>query len=386
MKVLFTTWGWPSHYYPLATLGWACRSAGHEVRVASQPALMDTIVHSGLTAVRVGKDVDFGELFGRMMGPLVPVPDDPVAQRERARALGVVPFRMFAEVATAMAGDLIEYSRHWRPDVIVYEPTSYAALLAASAIGVPAVRHVWSADYPYVGRAGEAEVMPELFARFGVPEIDTLGSLTVDACPPSMQVEVDYPREVIRYVPYNGQGEAPDWLLEPAQARRICLTWGTTVSRLSEGMFGLPELVDALSGLPDVELVLAVTSQQRGLLGPLAPNVRVLENLPLHLVLPTCSAQVMQGGAGTIMTALSAGVPQLGVPQIPDQLFNCRKLAETGAGAFIPRREATAEDLRRLVTELLDDSAYATAARRVAAEITAQPAPSAVVPALERLA
>nr|WP_225953395.1 nucleotide disphospho-sugar-binding domain-containing protein [Kibdelosporangium phytohabitans] len=383
---MFTTWGWASHYYPLVPLGWACRAAGHEVRVASQPALIDTIVQSGLPAVRVGKDVDFSALFGRTMGPLVAIPEDKEAQRKRVEALKVVPFRMFAEVASHMAGDLIEYCRSWKPDVIVYEPTSYAALVAASAVGVPAVRHVWSADYPYYGRAGESEVIPQLFADFGSKPIDTLGTMTLDACPPSMQIATDYRRQLVQYVPYNGAGEAPEWLLEPTAARRVCLTWGTTVSRLHNNMFGLPALVDALSTLPDTELVLAVNSQQRELLSHLPSNVKVVENLPLNLLLATCSAQVQQGGAGTTMTALAAGVPQLVVPQIPDQLFNARQLASTGAGTFIPYKEATPDDLRRLLHEVLAKPDYAESAKRVAAEIKQQPTPSDVVGALEGLA
>uniref|UniRef100_J1RV42 Protein IroB n=1 Tax=Streptomyces auratus AGR0001 TaxID=1160718 RepID=J1RV42_9ACTN len=53
MRLLFTTWAWPSHLYALVTQAWACRAAGHEVLVASQPALAAEIGRCGLPAAVV---------------------------------------------------------------------------------------------------------------------------------------------------------------------------------------------------------------------------------------------------------------------------------------------------------------------------------------------
>ncbi|MEA2207331.1 MAG: hypothetical protein QOE77_4107, partial [Blastocatellia bacterium] len=55
MRVLVSSWGWRSHFYPLVPLAWALRSAGHEVLVASQPSMTDTIVGAGLPAVALGE-------------------------------------------------------------------------------------------------------------------------------------------------------------------------------------------------------------------------------------------------------------------------------------------------------------------------------------------
>src|SRR2546430_16547161 len=35
----------------------------------------------------------------------------------------------------------------------------------------------------------------------------------------------------MRYVPYNGAGATPDWLLDPPPAPRVCLTWGGTTAK-----------------------------------------------------------------------------------------------------------------------------------------------------------
>ncbi|GHH30934.1 hypothetical protein Srubr_25170 [Streptomyces rubradiris] len=58
MRFLFTTFAWSSHYYPMVPLGWALQAAGHEVRVATTPSLVDAVVTTGLPAVAVGKDID----------------------------------------------------------------------------------------------------------------------------------------------------------------------------------------------------------------------------------------------------------------------------------------------------------------------------------------
>ncbi|OEV20141.1 protein IroB, partial [Streptomyces nanshensis] len=83
MRVLFTTWAWPSHLYALVPLAWACRSAGHEVLVVSQPELLPLIERTGLPGAAVGKDVDGA---GMVRGYVLPSEDDPTADRRAPRA------------------------------------------------------------------------------------------------------------------------------------------------------------------------------------------------------------------------------------------------------------------------------------------------------------
>ena len=46
MRVLFAAHAERTHFYSMIPLAWALRTAGHEVYVASQPALTDDITHS----------------------------------------------------------------------------------------------------------------------------------------------------------------------------------------------------------------------------------------------------------------------------------------------------------------------------------------------------
>ncbi|MFI1395505.1 nucleotide disphospho-sugar-binding domain-containing protein [Streptomyces sp. NPDC020681] len=392
MRVLFTSWAWPTHYYQMVPLAWALRAAGHEVRAASSPSLSATIAASGVPAVAVGDDsVDAVARIRDYIPGRAPTgtPGDRPTRAKGPRAVG-----LFADLATAMADDLVAYCRAWRPDVIVYEPTAYAGPLAAAVLGVPAVRFPWGADLMH--RAGavelEREVMAPLCERFGLDGVDLLGSLTVDPCPAAMQVpaaEASRPivRQPVRPVPYNGSGSLPV-PLPPAERRRprVCVTWGTTVGRLHDDMYLAPRIVAALDSL-DVGIVVAVAREQRHLLGAVPERVKVLESVPLHAVLPYCDAVVAHGGAGTILTSLAAGLPQLVVPQLIDHTFNAQRFTATGAGLSLTKSEAEEpERIRTAVLELLEQPAYRKAAQEVRDEIELRPAPARIVDVLTGLA
>src|SRR5262245_22932437 len=136
MRVLFTSWAWASHYFPLVPLGWAFRAAGHDVCVASQPALADVITRSGLPAVAVGQDIDFGRLFTERLGALPNAHAEAGADwADMRRRKGMAAVMMFIHLAERMVDEMTAFARKWQPDLVVYEPTTYAGLLTAAGIG-----------------------------------------------------------------------------------------------------------------------------------------------------------------------------------------------------------------------------------------------------------
>ena len=58
--------------------------------------------------------------------------------RDRVRRV----FGVFTAYAEAMLDDLFDVAWSWRPDLVVYDPTTYAAPIVAAALGIPAVRHI----------------------------------------------------------------------------------------------------------------------------------------------------------------------------------------------------------------------------------------------------
>lgn len=383
MRVLFSSWAWPSHLYPMVPLAWALRAAGHEVVVAGPPGLTGAATASGLPFAAVGRQVDAVARIREY------IPGRTVSQPAR----GPRAVSLFADLAAAMADDLVALGQAWRPDLVVYEPTAYAGPLAAAVLGVPAVRLPWGADLMHRQATIDAErkVLTPLFRHHGLNGVDTLGALTVDICPPAMQVPDQarpgpIQRQPMRYLPYNGGTTPVPVPLPPAQRRRprVCVTWGTTVGRLDESLFLAGRVASALDTL-NVGIVVAVAREQRHLLGALPDRVKVVESVPLHAVLPHCDLVVGHGGAGTLLTGLTCGLAQLVIPQLVDHTFNAERFVATGAGLALTRDQADPSAIRDAVGELLEQPGYRKAAEEARAECEQRPSPAWVAQALPDL-
>ncbi|XVQ90066.1 glycosyltransferase [Microbispora siamensis] len=392
MRILFASWAWPSHFYPMVPLAWAFQAGGDEVRVAGQPGLVPYVVRTGLPAVAVGHDVDGSDIMRRFMTrpaaqgrPLDMSRDEADGERDETGAPRKRrPLALYERMADAMLPDLLALARAFRPDLIVHEPTTYAAALVAAALGVPNARHLWGVDFQYQARRFEQEVFAPHRERLGVGSFAPQGLVTVDPCPAALQVPTEHTPLPIGYLPFNGSGVMPRWLLDPPERPRVCVTWGTTMGAFTGGRSGVAEVLDAL-GDADLEVVAAVSARDGEMLGPVPGNVRTVTMLPLHLLLPTCDLMVTQGGSGTVMTAAAAGVPMVVVPQLPDQTLNAQRVAAAGAGVHLPPEAREPSDVRAAVDKALGEPAHTRAAREVGEENRRRPLPAEVAGRLRRM-
>jgi UDP:flavonoid glycosyltransferase YjiC (YdhE family) len=404
MRVLFVTWPSRSHFFGLVPLGWAFQAMGHEVRVVSLPGLTEAVAHAGLPPVPVGTDIEDQAGMSRRGGlsagdHRVRWPADwprrlatlAPGQQDVADAL----CRKSLAMADHMAGGVVAFARAWQPSLIVHDSVTLSGPVAGAVLGVPAVASMWGQIGLHrheLDHAGQPR--PEylaLFERFGAEPLAG-PARWVDPWPDSVQLPMSVPRTPVRYVPYNGPGHMPDWLLEPPGRPRVCITWGHTQATLTGPV--LPGLVhDAISAAGELgaEVVLAVTAAQHDALGALPPGVRAVQSLPLHTVLPSCHAVVHQGGAGTALTAAHYGVPQLIFSPRPVQLAIGERLAAAMAARhrFAPELSGApdaAATVRADVAALLHDHAYRDGARRLSSQMRAGPAPAELVRELAALA
>ncbi|MGO1055491.1 nucleotide disphospho-sugar-binding domain-containing protein [Crossiella sp. CA198] len=386
MRILFAPLPQVSHYFHLVPLGWACRAAGHEVRVAAQPALAEHITRSGLTGVPLSEVAADGDWLKVDMAALTALPPE-----QRLRKLREVRTRQFVAMADAAADDLVSFAKSWQPDLVVADPLNLAAPLVSETLGVPLVHHLWSPDvarhlgYPGLGLpvAEWPTELIELYQRFGLEIRPGYARHTIDPCPDSLQSAEVPDRIPMRYVPYNGNSPLPDWLRQPAGRPRVCVSWGYTHNPAGGGGSRLPEVVAALAAF-DVEVVVAVAKLDSELLGDLPADVRVVAELPLQLLLPTCSAVVHHGGGGTMFTAAVYGVPQVVV--IPDAIAAALltgPLSDCRIGVCL-ESDASVDEIKSAVGSVLADSAQ-EGIQRLRKEILATPTPAAIVPRLEAL-
>ena len=375
MRILLTPSDWSSRYFPLVPLAWACRAAGHEVRVAGQPSIIKEIISSGLPVVPLPDSYDDMETAARLYqeGQRNLKGKTPTSLAE-FRQLPPEVFRQFSELkfdphiraAEAMAGDLVAFVRDWRPDLIVTDPFVLAAPLAARVVHAPLVRCLSGLDVTrllgFPGTGVSPEMWPQslrrLYLRYGVKEQDDYAVRTVDLCPASMQVSRVPNRIPARYVPYSAASVMPDWLARSSGRPRVCVSWSVPTSHLPGPRgFAVSKTLSALADL-DVEVIVSVKSQSRHreMLGAIPENVRVVEQIPHYLLAQECDVIVHSGGSAITFTAASYGVPQVVIVLFPDQGLTAERLAATGAGisleehlaneAFAMELSARTEDFR----------------------------------------
>jgi MGT family glycosyltransferase len=115
------------------------------------------------------------------------------------------------------------------------------------------------------------------------------------------------------------------------------------------------------------------------------PNVTVTRWVRHADVLPGCSLIITHGGHGTVMKALTAGVPLLVVPLGRDQPDNAARVVHVGAGIRL-RKNASVSALRTATARVIEDPRYRAAARRMASRLAAERDDNLVVDELEHVA
>lgn len=408
MRVLFAPLPEKSHLYCMVPLAWSFVAAGHEVRVAAAPALREAITGAGLTAVPVGSDVgihermaelpdsqDFDTASWSRCGPGEIGLDELLHRYELS-----VPFG-FALYNDPVLDDLVAFAREWRPDLVVRDPIAYAAGIAAEACGAPHVRLLWCADvwgrtratFRQLRNSDTPDPLAEWLAACGEPhgvafsEELAGGLATIDMQPSELRLPSELRQLPMRYIAHNGPATVWDWLRRPPTRQRVCLTLGTSnIEGYGDDYVSVASVLDVLADA-DIEVVAALAPAQRAKLDDIPENARIVDDVALHTLLPTCSAIIHHGGFGSSATALDHAVPQLVVStSVSDHEVRGRALERAGAGVLLHHSHATPRAVRQSLQHLLDDPSPAVAARRLRDAARAMPAPADVVGELEQLA
>jgi MGT family glycosyltransferase len=106
--------------------------------------------------------------------------------------------------------------------------------------------------------------------------------------------------------------------------------------------------------------------------------------LPHAVVLPHASLVVTHGGMGTVMAAFASGVPMLCMPLGRDQPGNAERVEALGAGRTIAS-DASVEELRDAVMDVLGSDALRAGARRMAEIVAGYGRGSLAITELESL-
>ncbi|WP_410593277.1 glycosyltransferase [Amycolatopsis sp. lyj-23] len=261
------------------------------------------------------------------------------------RRLGLNPFRPADSFYEIYAEDLEPDLKRLRPDLVVPGWGVPEVAVAARRAGIPALWH------------GFGRMIPD-----GIGFDRPAGGVHLDVCPPSLQ-DADFlataERIPLRPVPYAEPGGFRGPL--------IYLTLGTA--------FGTPEVLEtAVEGLATLGTRVVVATGGVPL-GPQPAHVTAQAWVPQAAAIVHADLVVHHGGSGTTLGALAAGVPQLVLPQGADQFANAEALVTAGAAVRLLPGELSADAVAEQARK-----AYACrdAARAIAGEIAAMPAPDEV--------
>ncbi|MCI4040033.1 activator-dependent family glycosyltransferase [Streptomyces sp. TRM75563] len=427
MRVLFVTWPWQTHFQPTVPLAWALQAAGHEVRVASGPELTDVITKSGLTAVPVGSDVpvlqkltetfteEHQEIVDTLekLGPRDDLLFEFADNREelltwdRMRWLTRYLAEILKGMNDSMVEDLVEFSRWWKPGLVVWDWLSYAGSIAATAVGAPHARiHAeidvdarFRRNFVRLREEQPAESREDAMAdwlggwveKYGKSFSEDMvsGQFTIDHMLGSFHLETNVPHVGIRYVPYNGASVVPDWIRQDPAKRRVLATFGVSQEKGGDyqafSIAQLQEMLDSLADL-DIELVVTLPEQLQKELKRIPDNTRLVEFVPLHTIIPSCSAVIHHGGVPAFLDSIAHEVPQLFVGRVvPDVEERGERMEEAGAGLSIPPAELSGPRIRESLVRLLDEPKFREGAAGLREERLTQPTPAEAVRELEAM-
>jgi len=358
MRILMTTIRGEGHMRPLLPFADAFRDQGHDVMIATPEAATGLVLDAGHEAWAL---------------PQAPAAvSDSVFARAQAggpdEANRIVIGELFAGThARAALPGVTAAVAEWQPDVLMYETCEFAAALVAEQVALPSVRvavHMAALE-AYIARFAAADV-DALRVMLGLepdPEGERLlASTSVTLTPPALdggvtEAHFREPITALEIPPGAGDGRP-----------LVYVSFGT-VAPQSDAYPGIyRDAIEQLAAL-DVRVLLNTGRRDPAELGSLPAGVHARAWVREAQVLPHVSAMVSHAGAGSVRTALAAGVPMALAPRFGDQPLNARAVQEAGGGLVVdgPRR------IGETVKALLTDPAYTTTAVAIATAVDALP-------------
>jgi UDP:flavonoid glycosyltransferase YjiC (YdhE family) len=375
MRVLFSGIPAYGHLLPMLPTAQAAQRAGEQVALSTSASMAAVAGH--LPFVPAGPELMWlaAESARRNNGAS---PADLADIGPAVELFGTVRIeRGFEPVRAAF--------ENFGPDLIVAENTDLVAPLAAAALGVPWVAHSTSIEmFPPLRRGYDLGVARQA-ARLGLRP--TARVAVVEFWPEWLQAPYHVPAPdavAVRPAPFARPGDGWSAPRFPGRDDRplVLVTLGTVVDTRSR-------IGDVLRALSAVDANLLVTA------GPVTPpesiaadpaRVRVISFIPLAELLPAVDAVVTTGGAGTVLSALSCGLPMVVMPVLADQPLIGEQVEAAGAGMVVRdlRAGGSSEQLAEALGRILQDPGYRDAAQREAKRIAGLPAPDEAWAGLRR--
>jgi MGT family glycosyltransferase len=314
------------------------------------------------------------------------VPVDRLAEEQAVR-------KAFAgALARARAPRLLDIAGDWRPDLIVHDEMDFAAPVAAERLDLPHAGVIVIAAGGFSRPEVVGEPLAQLREEHGLDPEDALAMLdrylTIVPVPPSYR-DPRYPLPTTAHHVRPAVLEAhPDLRPEagpprPSRRPRVYFTLGTVFPQESGDLFSR-----VLAGVASLAVDVVVTVGQEidpTDLGDQPANVRIKQFLPIDDALAPTDAVVSHGGSGTVIAAVSVGVPQVLLPMGADQSLNADRCAQLGVAEALDAVSSTSDDIAEATERVIREASYRAQAKLLSDEAYSLPGAGHAALLLERL-
>jgi zeaxanthin glucosyltransferase len=133
-----------------------------------------------------------------------------------------------------------------------------------------------------------------------------------------------------------------------------------SLGTLVNGMTSIYQTILAAVGrMPEIQVVLAKGNNiELSDLGPIPPNVIVVDNAPQLELLKRSVLCITHAGLNTALESLAHGVPMMAIPISYDQPGVATRIAHHGVGEFLEVDNLTTDGLYELIQKVLRTPAY----------------------------
>lgn len=169
---------------------------------------------------------------------------------------------------------------------------------------------------------------------------------------------------------FDARAQAAGWA-RPADVENVLLiSLGSAYTRQPEFY---RQCLQAFGDLPGWHVVLQIGKHtDPNELGDIAANVEVHSWVPQRAILERADAFVTHAGMGGCGEGLLAGVPMIAVPQGAEQFMNADRLVELGVARRIDTEDATAQNLRAALKDLVTDPEVTRRSAQLSADAKAE--------------
>lgn len=352
---------------PLFPIAHAAQAAGWSVTLAAPPETESSVTFQGLQFAALsgiaGDDPRRGQALARM-GELPRGQAEPYFVREifgRLNTTGTLP-------------NMQRLVEELDPAVIVSESFECAGNLVAEAKGISRFRvHPGLTTLPFEGDLAEGLI--ELRKELGLSSHDAKFRLREAGNIAYMPLEMEYPAaRPTAALRIRDPRYTPRDLL--SQETLVYVTFGSEAAAMPFFTGVVQGAMDALAHV-GVRGLVALGKQGNPQDFEVPPGISVSTWVDQAEVLGRASAVVCHGGSGTVLAALSCGVPMILVPLFADQPYNAERVAANAAGLVVSTGPRLAERLAPALEQVLQGPMPGTLS--LLKTIAALPGPQAAV-------